>query len=132
MVCFDTTFFADLFRKNAAAEQKLIKLTDQNETLTTTVMTIAELYYGAQKSKNPEKEETNIKQILNNVTILEMNVACAKKFGELLNKLEKTGQKIPDRDILIAAIAITRGETNIVTRNVKDFERIPELTIIKY
>jgi tRNA(fMet)-specific endonuclease VapC len=132
MVCIDTTFFADLFRKNPAAEQKLTELTAKNETLTTTVMTIAELYYGAYKSKNPKKEEENIEQILNNFKILEMNKNGAQKFGELLNTLEKTGQKIPDRDLLIGAIAISKGETTVVTRNVKDFERIPQLTVTTY
>jgi predicted nucleic acid-binding protein len=73
MVCLDTTFFADLFRKDPAAEQKLTELTDKNETLAATVITIAELYCGGYKSKNPKKEEGNIEQILNNFTILEMN-----------------------------------------------------------
>ena len=52
MVCLDTTFFADLFRKNQAAEKKLYELANETQTFSTTVMTIAELYYGACKSKN--------------------------------------------------------------------------------
>jgi tRNA(fMet)-specific endonuclease VapC len=132
MVCLDTTFFADLFRKNPAAENKLIELIDKNQSLSTTVMTIAELYYGAYKSKNKTEEKTKIKQILNNFTILEMNEQGAEKFGEILSTLERTDQIIPDRDILIAAISISKKETTIVTRNIKDFERIPGITVIKY
>ena len=44
MVCLDTTFFADLFRKNPAAEKKLYELANETQTVSTTVMTIAELY----------------------------------------------------------------------------------------
>jgi tRNA(fMet)-specific endonuclease VapC len=132
MVCLDTTFFADLFRKNPAAENKLIELVDKNQSLSTTVITIAELYYGAYKSKNETEEKTKIKQILNNFTILEMNEHGAEKFGEILSTLERTGQIIPDRDILIAAISISKKETTIVTRNLKDFEKIPGITVIKY
>lgn len=39
---------------------------------------------------------------------------------------------IDDRDILIASIAISFGETKIVTRNVEHFSRIPEIEVISY
>jgi len=72
MVCLDTTFFADLFRKNPAAEKKLYELANETESLSTTVMTIAELYYGAYKSKNIMDEMKNVESVLNNFQILEM------------------------------------------------------------
>jgi predicted nucleic acid-binding protein len=61
-----------------------------------------------------------------------MNEKGAQKFGELLNKLEKSGKKISDRDALIAAIAISKGENTIITRNKKDFARISGLSVITY
>ncbi len=33
---------------------------------------------------------------------------------------------------MIAAIAMSKGENKIVTRNKKDFERIPDLTVETY
>jgi tRNA(fMet)-specific endonuclease VapC len=95
-------------------------------------MTIAELYYGAFKSNRVEDEKAKVEQIKRKFVILEMNENGAQKFGELLSKLEKTGQKISDRDVLIAAIAISKGENAIVTRNEKDFARISELSVITY
>jgi tRNA(fMet)-specific endonuclease VapC len=132
MVCLDTTFFADLFRKNPAAEKKLIELANETQTVSTTVMTIAELYYGAFKSKNLTDEMKNVASVLNTFLILEMNPEGAKMFGEILSTLEKKGQTIPDRDILIGAISLSKGETTIITRNAKDFTRIPGLKVITY
>ena len=132
MVCLDTTFFADLFRKNPAAEKKLYELANKTEGVSTTVMTIAELYYGAFKSKNILDEMKNVESVLNNFQILEMNPEGAKKFGEILSLMEKKGQTIPDRDILIGAISLSKGEQTIVTRNAKDFMRIPGLKVITY
>jgi tRNA(fMet)-specific endonuclease VapC len=132
MVCLDTTFFADLFRKNPAAEKKLYELTNDSDIVSTTVMTIAELYYGAYKSKNINDEMKKVAKVLNNFNILEMNQESAKIFGEILSTLEKKGQIIPDRDILIGAISLSKGEKTIVTRNDKDFTRIPGLKVVTY
>ena len=91
MVCLDTTFFADLFRKNPAAEKKLYELANDTEIVSTTVMTIAELYYGAYKSRSISEEIKNVASVLNSFLILEMNPEGAKMFGEILSTLEKTG-----------------------------------------
>ena len=132
MVCLDTTFFADLFRKNPAAEKKLYELANEVQPVSTTVMTIAELYYGAYKSKNIIDEMRNVASVLDSFLILEMNQEGAKIFGEILSALEKKGQIIPDRDILIGAISLSKGEETIITRNGKDFARIPGLKVITY
>ena len=132
MVCLDTTFFADLFRKNLAAEKKLYELANETQTVSTTVMTIVELYYGAYKSKNIIDEMRNVASVLDSFLILEMNQEGAKMFGEILSSLEKKGQTIPDRDILIGAISLSKGEKTIITRNAKDFARIPGLEVITY
>ena len=61
-----------------------------------------------------------------------MNERGAEKFGQILGTLDKNGQKINDRDVMIAAIAMSKGENTVVTRNKKDFERIPNLTVLSY
>ena len=132
MVCLDTAFLADLFRKNPAAEKKLKELVEARKELSITVLTVAELYYGAYKSNRMEEEKAKVEEIKCKFLILEMNERGAQKFGELLSRLEKSGKKISDRDILIAAIAISKGENTIVTRNERDFARISELSVITY
>ena len=132
MVCLDTTFLADLMRKDKAANKKLIDLCKDNNDLCTTIINIAELYYGAYKSNNLHKEKEKMKQILNRFNVLEMDDAGAEKFGEIKSSLAKTGQLVADRDVLTAAILLAKGENFIVTRNMKDFGRIPHLTVVTY
>ena len=132
MVCLDTAFLADLFRKNPAAEKKLKELVETHESISVTVMSLAELYYGAYKSNRLEAEKAKIEQIKRDFLILEMDDGGAQEFGVLLGRLEKAGKRVSDRDVLIAAIAISKGEKTIVTRNKKDFSRISELSVSTY
>jgi tRNA(fMet)-specific endonuclease VapC len=132
MVCLDTTFLADLIRKNPSANKKLSNLVKEGKSLSTTIINSAELFYGAYKSNNVDKEKEKVKLVLSRFIVFEMDEAGAEKFGEILSKLEKQGQKIADRDIMIAAIAVSKGENVIVTRNIKDFDRVPDLMFEPY
>ncbi len=132
MVCVDTTFLIDLIHKDEDAEKKLNALAKEIDGPCTTVITVAELFYGAHKSKNVETEKENVKQVLSGFLILEMNEHGAEKFGQILSVLDRNGQKISDRDVMIAAIALSKGENVIVTRNRKDFEKISQLIVETY
>lgn len=129
MVCLDTTFLIDLLRKKPEAEKKLSSLMKRSDGPCVTVISVGELFYGAYKSKNVEREKEKITDVLSGLLILEMNEYGAEKFGQILSALDQTGQKTNDRDILIAAIAISKGENIIVTRNAKDFSKIPEIAV---
>lgn len=132
MVCCDTTFIVDLIRKEACAINKLRELMESKEKLFITVITVAELYYGAHRSKNVEEELSKVDEIIRYFLILEMNESSAKEYGSMRAFLEKEGINIPERDLLIAAISRSHGERVILTRNKKDFERIPNITVAVY
>jgi len=132
MVCLDTTFLVDLLRRKPEAEEKLRVLIRRSDSPCITVITVGELFYGAYKSKNAEKEKIKINQALGGFLILEMSAVGAEKFGQLLSALDDSGQRVNDRDVLIAAIAISKGEHVVVTRNAKDFARIPEIVVESY
>ena len=132
MVCVDTTFLADLIRKNPDAIKKLTDLAKEGNILSTTFITSAELFYGAYKSNDVDREKAKMHLVLSRFIVFEMDEIGAEKFGEVLSKLEKLGQKIADKDVMIAAIAMSKGENVIVTRNKKDFERIPNIIVETY
>jgi predicted nucleic acid-binding protein len=132
MVCCDTTFLIDLIRKDANAIKALEKFKEEHQTLSVTVMTIAELYCGAYKSTKINAELAKIKQIIDLFLVFEMNIHSAEKYGKIRASLEKKGMKVNDRDILIAAISLAHGERTIITRDKEDFEKIHELEILSY
>ena len=51
-----------------------------------------------------------------------------QRFARIRGGLRRRGQLIPDPDILIGATALHHGIT-LLTRNIKDFQRIPELKL---
>jgi len=51
-----------------------------------------------------------------------------RRFARIRGELRKAGRAIGDFDILIAASAI-RHDLVLITRNIRHYERIPELKI---
>ncbi|SHM92359.1 tRNA(fMet)-specific endonuclease VapC [Caldanaerovirga acetigignens] len=92
------------------------------------VITLAELVYGVEKSQNREKNQTALAAFLAPIEILPFSDRAAVKYGEIRAFLEKTGQTIGAYDLLIAAHALSENLT-LVTNNVSEFGRIPDLSI---
>lgn len=98
--------------------------------VTISIITWAELIYGAYKSVNKEKSLAVIEALIEDlqITILSLNEKMVFQYAELKVKLEKTGNILDDFDLLIAATAITNKIT-LVTHNIKHFRQIPELIV---
>ena len=84
-------------------------------------ITLAELEYGMKHSSNPAKNEQALLRFLIPLSILPFGAAAASEYGEIRSYLQ-------DRGTLIAAHA--RSEDMIlVTNNVREFERVPDLVV---
>ena len=90
-------------------------------------VTQAELQYGVQKSKNKNTNQDALDEFLLPLTILPFHgkrlVAC---YGEIRVLLESKGRTIGPLDMLIAAHALSLDLT-IISNNIKEFKRIPNL-----
>ena len=91
-------------------------------------MTIAELYYGAEKSRDPSKNVDTIEKLLITLEIVHTDIAILKRFGMIKAHLQKQGEPIADADILIASATLEKAE-RLVTGNTKHFERIAGLAL---
>jgi tRNA(fMet)-specific endonuclease VapC len=91
-------------------------------------ITLAELEYGVQKSQNREKNKIALAAFVAPLEILPFSDRAAIKYGEIRTALERKGQIIGAYDLLIAAHAISENLI-LVTNNVNEFGRIPELII---
>jgi tRNA(fMet)-specific endonuclease VapC len=92
-----------------------------------TIITLAELKYGAYNSQKVSENLENIDKFLRKVKVLPLDHDAAERFGKIKTDLRRSGQTIQDFDILIASITLVHGGV-LVTNNVKHFKRIPELT----
>ena len=132
MVCLDTSFIADLLRKDRKTSEKLEEFINENEKLMTTIINIAELYKGAYGHHRKEEKIKEVDEISQIIFVLDMNIRAAKNYGYLYQCLKKKGKLIDDRDILIASIILSYGENKIVTKNTKHFKRIKEIEVMEY
>ena len=90
-------------------------------------ITHAELQFGVEKSKKKDINQNALDEFLLPLTILPFHgknlVVC---YGEIRAFLESKGKTIGPLDTLIAAHALSLDLT-IVSNNIKEFSRIPDL-----
>ncbi len=127
----DTSFIIDVMNKDEAALQKLQALTSKGESLLLSTITIFELHSGIGQSKRQIEEKRKVLEVTSNQIILPFDVVAAEKAGEIDGFLIVSGKMIDEADSMIAGIALVNGET-VLTRNIKDFERIAGLKIETY
>ena len=94
----------------------------------TCFMTVAELFYGAEKSNYKPKNLGLVEEFILSIDVINTDFDILRKFGELKAKLSDQHLLLPDADILTAATALTKC-TKLITGNVKHFSRFDALVI---
>ena len=89
---------------------------------------VAELAYGAEHSKAPERELRIVDQFVDAFEVAPFDLAAAREYGRLRQSLASQGQLIGDRDMMIASCALAAGAT-LVTNNISEFKRVPALKL---
>ncbi len=128
MTCLETDFLIDIIRQRPEAIQKLKQLESLGEKLSITPITATELFEGG-SIVHREKEMEKIESTIHSLQWLQYDVIAAQKAGELMSKLSNYGQKIGDLDTITAGIALRHGQTTLITKNRKHFEKISGLKI---
>ena len=92
-------------------------------------VTLAEIYYGIEKSSVKKKERRNkIERISSQLEIHSFDELAARKYAIIRSQLEKNGLVISERDLQIATIAMA-NKLVVVTHNIKEFKRIVKLEV---
>ena len=95
------------------------------------VITLAELRYGAACSAKVEENQQVINNWLESVAVFDVTPAVAQVYAESKAALRRQGNLIEDFDLLIGATAITHALT-LITNNVSHFERIPGIMLDRW
>ena len=98
------------------------------EEVAISVVSIAELMYGAEKSQNPVRARRAVERVAGVLRVLPFDESAARIYGKVRSHLEKLGTPIGALDTLIGAHALSARAT-LVTNNVREFERIPGLRV---
>ena len=91
-------------------------------------ITVAELFYGAEKSKAKKKNWEIIEKFISTFEIIPFDEKCTKIYPKIRASLEKSGTPIGPMDLLIASISLANNFV-LVTNNVKEFKRVKGLTL---
>ena len=93
------------------------------------VVSLAELYEGLARSRNPDADAEALQLFLEAVDVVPLDDAACRVFGEERARLREEGNLIGDMDILIGATAISNNLT-LLTNNRRHFERMQGLNIV--
>ena len=127
MYLLDSNICIFLIRNKTLLLRERIKMYSPS-LLHLSVITVAELEYGAAKSKNPVKEHQAVLDFVSPFKIIDFKPNDAENFGLIRAYLEKKGTPIGPYDMEIAAQAMTNNLI-IVTNNVGEFERVPWIKV---
>jgi len=97
------------------------------ESLAISTVTVAELAFGVAKSTRADSR-TKLESFLSKFPILDWDQDAAWVYGNVRKTLEAKGQRIGERDLLLACQALALDAT-MVTNNTREFERVEGLKL---
>jgi predicted nucleic acid-binding protein len=127
MTILDTDYLVALLRGDAAA----VAQADKIKSPKTTVINAFELYYGADRSRNPKKSHPEVNSLLKSMDILEFEMPAVLASAKIQAELMNAGNPVNILDVLIAGIVMVNNE-ELLTRNVNHFNRINGLNWEKW
>lgn len=135
MIHCDAAFLIDLQRewtheKPGPAFEFMEEL-DEGEILAVSVFAVAEVRLGAELVRRPDRAHKEIDEVLSGLLVVYPTDAFAARYAREAAALNRSGSKIPTMDLLISTAALL-DEAPLVTRNVKDFSRVPGLRVLTY
>jgi len=120
----DTNIFIDLMKGDESISQKLESCND----VYISPIVLAELYFGAYRSANPEKHLIKITSAIQKCRLLTIDATTAELFVTIKLALFTKGTPIPENDIWLAASAV-QHQLPLYTSN-KHFAEVADLFLV--
>jgi tRNA(fMet)-specific endonuclease VapC len=108
-------------------ESLLSRFEKHAEQLCVSVVTAAELRFGAEKAGRPKLTEL-VEAFLERLSILDWTVGVTHHYARIRSALERAGTPIGNMDLLIASHAVSEGSA-LVTNNMRHFSQVPGLKL---
>ena len=91
-------------------------------------ITACEPEFGAAKSARLELARARVADVLSTLDVLGLDRPAARQFRQHKVALCRVGETLADADLMIAAIALTRG-AELATGNLRHFRRSLDLSL---
>lgn len=113
-------------------------LKNQGELVHLTSISIYEVSIGLEQTKRKisQKRFDEMNKVwldfISGMEIYSLGYKEAIKAAQIFDGLESRGELIDDNDILICGIMLANGISKILTRNIKHFEKVEGIQVIRY
>ena len=101
---------------------------NKNIPISISLITYAELVFGAKRSGNEQKNMLKVNRIREIYPVEELNIGIMELFADIKANMYSKAKRIEDMDLFIAATAIYNDLT-LVTNKTKHFRNIPLLKL---
>ena len=128
-VLIDASILIEAERGRLELEPHVARHDDEEAFLS--VITASELLHGVHRATRPDvraKRSAFVEGILERFPLLSVDLACARAHAQIWAELRRSGTIIGPHDLWLAATGVAHGLT-MVTANVREFERVPGLTV---
>ncbi len=122
----DTNILSDLLRNPGGLVARRLAVVG-DATVCTSVVVACELRYGAAKRGSPTLS-ARVESLLESLEVLALDREADRHYAEIRLHLDRIGRPVGPNDLLIAAHALALDLT-LVSDNVEEFARIPQLTL---
>jgi predicted nucleic acid-binding protein len=96
------------------------------------VVTASELLVGVHRADSEARRQRRsafVEAILTQIPIRDFTIEVARVHAQLFATLARSGQIVGAHDLMIAATA-SHGDCSVLTTNVAEFSRVPDLDVI--
>lgn len=122
----DTDIVIQHLRRVRAVTTRLEKLLPYGFGLS--LISLGELWEGVMFSRSPAGDQAELEEFLSLVSLIGIDEAISRRFGQLRGQLRKQKRKVADFDLLIAATALEHNLT-LLSNNRRHFEDIEGLRL---
>ena len=123
----DTNICGYIIRNRPETIKEQLKKIEKEHEITLSSIVVAELHYGVKKRGSPKLSKL-VNHFIDNFTIHDFDETAAVEYASIRDTLQKQGKIIGSNDLFIAAHAKAL-DAILVTNNVKEFERVPDLRV---
>ncbi|HWG91833.1 MAG TPA: PIN domain-containing protein [Candidatus Thermoplasmatota archaeon] len=127
----DTPFLVDVVRGDPAARALLEAAEAGSEALRVPAPVVAKFWEAVERARAPPRDVERAREILLAAPGVDFTAAHALRAGRILGSLAREGIEMDPFDAMVAAVAVETDDV-LVTRNVREFERVRGLRLRTY
>jgi tRNA(fMet)-specific endonuclease VapC len=124
----DTCSVGDYINRRRGTYERARAAVREGHRMGTALPVVAELWFGVENSSSRERNAARLRRELTTLIVWPLTGASAEEYGRIAAALKRIGRPVGKIDLLIAAIALSLGNTTVVSSD-NDMAAVPGLDV---